>query len=64
MSTLALCMYAVGFLGMAAGIRVSISAEALAEGLVQLDEGEQAGSDGDVSDGGSGEHPPAHCWLS
>jgi hypothetical protein len=53
MSVLALCMYAVGFLGMAVGIRVGISAKELAEGLEQMDEGD---FDEDVSDGASGQH--------
>lgn len=57
MSALALCMYAVGFLGMAAGIRVGISAEELASGLEQLDDGEQAAADEEVSDGASGSRP-------
>jgi hypothetical protein len=53
MSILALCMYGVGFLGMAVGIRVGISARELAEGLEQMDERD---FDADVSDGASGQH--------
>jgi hypothetical protein len=64
MSTLALCMYGVGFLGMAAGIRVSISAEELSEGLVQLHNSKPDDSDSDVSDGASGVCPPAQSDIS
>lgn len=63
MSTMALCMYAVGFMGMAAGIRVGISPEDLAEGLEQLHEGDQTDSDEDIaSDDGSGTVSAA-CFL-
>lgn len=54
MSTVALCMYGVGFVGMAVGIRVGISPEKLTEGLEQLDDGKNSDSDEDVSDGASG----------
>lgn len=63
MSSVALCMYAVGFVGMAVGIRVGISPDELAEGLEQLDGGDNADSDEDVSDGASGKIHGALGWC-
>jgi glucose uptake protein GlcU len=42
MGPFALGMYAVGFVGMGAGIRVSISAQEIAQGLQEMEEQEQA----------------------
>jgi hypothetical protein len=69
MSILALCMYAIGFMGMVIGIRVGISAKELTDGLKKMDEGDL---DVEVSDGASGQHShyPAlnqrfvlFCWF-